>query len=250
MLVLKKGSVLKVRYLMKFKKGSDIKFVAHLDIMRAIQRTFKRAQLPVDYSNGFNPHMKLSIAQPLSVGMYSVGEYLDIDFKEEVDKKDIIQRFNSSSTENLELLDVIAIKEPYDKDGKKIPQAMAAVDRATYEIRIKYENTDSVQEQLLNLLKESEWNIIKKTKNGEKETNIRSMIKEFKFKIEDRVLHIETLVCCGSRENLSAELLSKYIKVHTDNVDEMAFTDIKRTEIYGMNGKKLLPLCEYFKIFA
>lgn len=234
---------------MKFKKGSDIKFVAHLDIMRAIQRTFKRAQLPVDYSNGFNPHMKLSIAQPLSVGMYSDSEYLDIDFKEEVDSKDIIDRFNSSSTKNLEILEVVAIKEPYDKDGKKIPQSMAATDMASYEIKIKYESTDDLELQVLNLLKENEWNIVKKTKNGEKEVNIKPMIKDFKFEVQDRLLFVEVLVSCGSRENLSAELLSKYIKLHTSNVDEIAFTDIKRKEIYGMVGNKMLPLCEYFKIF-
>jgi radical SAM-linked protein len=250
MLALKKGSALKVRYLIKFKKGSDIKFVAHLDIMRAIQRTFKRAQLPVDYSNGFNPHMKLSIAQPLSVGMYSIGEYLDIDFKEEVNNEDIINKFNSSSTKDLELLQVVPIKELYDKDGKKIPQSMATVDNASYEIRIKYENTNSLEAELLNLLKESEWNIIKKTKNGEKEANIKPLIKEFKFEIQDKFLCIEALVSCGSRENLSADLLSKYIKTHTHNIDEIAFTEIKRIEIYGIRGNKLLPLCEYFKIFA
>lgn len=69
---------MKVRYLIKFTKEADIKFVAHLDLMRTIQRIIRRSGLPIEYSKGFNPHMTLSIAQPLSVGVYSEGEYMDI----------------------------------------------------------------------------------------------------------------------------------------------------------------------------
>ena len=66
------------RYVIKFTKGADIKFIGHLDLMRTIQRIIKRSGLPVEYSKGFNPNMALSIAQPLSVGVYSDGEYLDL----------------------------------------------------------------------------------------------------------------------------------------------------------------------------
>ena len=58
MLTLKKGSVLKVRYLIKFSKEKDIKFISHLDLMRTIQRIIRRADLPIEYSKGFNPHME------------------------------------------------------------------------------------------------------------------------------------------------------------------------------------------------
>lgn len=248
MLILKKGSVLKVRYLIKFTKGSGVKFVSHLDIMRTIQRTFKRASLPVDYSKGFNPHMKLSIAQPLSVGMYSLGDYLDIEFKEEVDPVEIEKRFNESSTENIKLLKVVKIEEPYDKDGKKIPQAMAAIDGASYKIKIKYLNTEILNTELNNMLQLKDWNIMKKTKSGEKEVNIKPMVKDLKFIVEDDCLKIEANLSCGSRENLSAELLSQYIKQNTREVDESAFTEILRTEMYGIKNKKLIPLWEYFSL--
>ena len=247
---LQKGSVLRVRYSIKFKKGPDIKFVAHLDLMRSIQRTFKRAALPVEYSNGFNPHMRLSIAQPLSVGMHSTGEYLDIEFGEEVNVEEIQRRFNESSTESIKLLKVALIKGPYDKDGKKIPQSMSAIDAASYEIRIKYTDVNGLEEKLLELSGQEEWNIIKKTKSGEKDTNIRPMVKEFKFEIKNNVLCIYVLISCGSRENLSSELVSEYIKKHTDNVDSIAFTEIIRKEIYGKRDEKIMPLWEYFEKYT
>ncbi|WP_242841206.1 TIGR03936 family radical SAM-associated protein [Clostridium akagii] len=239
-----------MRYSIKFKKGPDIKFVAHLDLMRALQRTFKRAALPVEYSNGFNPHMRLSIAQPLSVGMHSTGEYLDIEFGEEVDCEEIKERFNKKSTDSLKLLKVVGIKESCDKDGKKIPQSMSAVDSASYEIRIKYEDTNGLEEKLLQLSKEDQWNIIKKTKSGEKDTNIRPMVREFKFEIKNNVLIINATISCGSRENLSSELVSEYIKTHTNNVEPIAFTEIIRKEIYGARGTNIIPLWEYFEKYT
>lgn len=247
MLALKKGSVLKVRYLVKYTKGSDIKFVGHLDLMRTIQRTFRRALLPAEYSKGFNPHMKLSIAQPLSVGVYSDGEYLDVDFEETVDNDKIISAFNEKSTNNIKLLKVVKIEKEVDKNNKKLPQAMAAVDGAKYVIKIKYENTNLLQEELQELLKSDVWNIVKKSKSGEKEVNIKPMVKTFDFCIENNILIIETIVACGSRENLSADLLAEYIKKNSSNAIETAFTDIKREEIYGILGEKLVPLWEYFK---
>lgn len=247
MLILKKGSALKVRYLIKFTKGSEVKFVSHLDIMRTIQRTFKRAALPVDYSKGFNPHMKLSIAQPLSVGMYSLGDYLDIEFKESVEINEIERKFNENSTENIKLLKVVEIKEPYDKDGRKIPQAMAAIDGASYKINIKYLNTDTLNIEIDNVFQLKAWNILKKTKSGEKEVDIKPMVKNLKFSVEGDYLKLEAELSCGSRENLSAELLAKYIKQNTKAVDEEAFTEIVRTEMYGIKNKKLVPLWQYFQ---
>lgn len=247
MLILKKGSALKVRYLIKFTKGSEVKFVSHLDIMRTIQRTFKRAALPVDYSKGFNPHMKLSIAQPLSVGMYSLGDYLDIEFKEAVDINEIERKFNENSTKNIKLLKVVEIKEPYDKDGRKIPQAMAAIDGASYKINIKYLNTDTLNSELNNVLQIKAWNILKKTKSGEKEVDIKPMVKNLKLNVEGDYLKLEAELSCGSRENLSAELLAQYIKQNTKAVDEEAFTEIVRTEMYGIKNKKLVPLWQYFQ---
>lgn len=239
-----------MRYLIKYKKGYDIKFVAHLDLMRNIQRTFRRAELPAEYSKGFNPHMILSIAQPLSVGMYSEGEYCDVEFTEEVDNEKIISAFNKNSTENIQILKVVEIDKEFDKNNKKTPQAMAAVDGAEYTIKIKYTDCSNTGDTLKKLLKTEVWNILKKSKSGEKEVNIKPMLKEFKFTIENNTLTINTLVACGSRENLSAELLAEYIKKNTESIDENAFTDIKRIDLFAFKNKELIPLWQYFQQYS
>lgn len=243
MLTLKKGSALKVRYLIKFSKESDIKFISHLDLMRTIQKVIRRAELPIEYSKGFNPHMSLSIAQPLSVGTYSTGEYMDIVLLEEVNEKEIISRLNEKCPRGIKILEAKKIIQI--ENEKKVPQAMALVDAASYTIKIKYEALEGLEAEVEALLKKPEWNTIKKSKNGEKEVNIRPMIKDFKYWLKDEYLVINTLISCGSRENLSADLLAEYIKANTSNANQEAFVNIKREEIFALKNNKLVPLFKY-----
>lgn len=230
-----------VRYLIKYTKESEIKFLSHLDLMRTIQRVIRRAKLPIEYSKGFNPHMSISIAQPLSVGVYSTGEYLDSVFIEEVDEKEILKALNENTVGGVKFLSVTTVAR---KEGQKNQQAMATIDAAKYIIKFKLKDESALD--MDSLMKLSQWTILKKSKSGEKETDIKPLVKEIKYSIDDEMLTIEGLLSCGSRENLSASLLSEFIKAHVNGIKEDAFVDIKRVEMYAFRGKELLTLQEYF----
>jgi radical SAM-linked protein len=66
------------RLRIRFSRGEEIKFISHLDIMRLWERAIHRAQIPLAYSEGFNPHPRLSLAVPLAVGVTSETELMDI----------------------------------------------------------------------------------------------------------------------------------------------------------------------------
>ena len=66
---------MKVR--IKFTKEGPMKFVGHLDTMRYFQKAIRRAELPIAFSGGYSPHMIMSFAAPLGVGVTSTGEYFD-----------------------------------------------------------------------------------------------------------------------------------------------------------------------------
>ena len=66
------------RLRIRFGRGEEIKFVSHLDIMRLWDRAFHRAHIPLAYSEGFNPHPKMSLAAPLAVGLTSEAELMDV----------------------------------------------------------------------------------------------------------------------------------------------------------------------------
>jgi len=66
------------RLRIKFSRGSEIKFISHLDIIRLWQRAFKRAGIEIAYSTGFTPHPRIALAAPLALGVTSEAELMDI----------------------------------------------------------------------------------------------------------------------------------------------------------------------------
>ncbi len=66
------------RLRIRFSRGEEIKFISHLDIMRLWQRALNRAETPMAYSEGFNPHPRMSLAAPLPLGVTGEAELMDI----------------------------------------------------------------------------------------------------------------------------------------------------------------------------
>lgn len=229
-----------MRYLTKFTKEENIKFISHLDVLKTIQKNIRRAGLPVEFSQGFNPHMNTSIAQPLSVGVYSSGEYMDMVLTTVVDEKEIVDKLNATAPSGIKYISATAV--PYTEGQKKVPQAMALIDAARYIIKVKYSDLSALEEEMNKLLETKEWITIKKSKKGEKEVNLRTFIKDFSFWIKDEYLVLNVLISTGSREHLSADLLVSYIQEKTSNAVLDAFVNIKREEMYFYKGDKLVPL--------
>ncbi|MDU5107214.1 TIGR03936 family radical SAM-associated protein [Clostridium sp.] len=232
-----------MRYVIKFTKESSIKFISHLDLMRTIQRVIRRADLPMEYSKGFNPHMAMSIAQPLSVGVYSDAEYMDIVLVEELSEDEIINRLNEKTASGIKFLNA---KKVVNVEGqKKVPQTMALVDAARFTIKMICKDTNIVEEKMKALEKESQWTTIKKSKKGEKEVNLKTMIKEMKYWINNDELIINIVVSSGSREHLSPDLVASYIKNNIPEIEEDAFVDIKREEMYVLTNNKYMPIYKF-----
>lgn len=229
-----------MRYLIKFTKEGDIKFISHLDLMRTIQRVIRRADLPAEYSKGFNPHMNMSLAQPLSVGNYSVGDYMDLVLTEEMEESKIVDILNQNTVSGVKFKSAKAIVVP---EGRKIPQAMALIDAALYTITFRLQENSADINSLMDI---PEWKMMKKTKSGEKETDIKPLVKNIEAATKGDRLVISALISCGSRENLSASLLSGFIKNNLQGIDKNAFVDIRREEMYALREGKLVSLENFF----
>lgn len=229
-----------MRYLTKFTKEENIKFISHLDVLKTIQKNIRRAELPVEFSQGFNPHMNTSIAQPLSVGVYSSGEYMDMVLTAEVDEQKIVDKLNKTAPSGIKYISALAI--PYKQGEKKVPQAMALIDAARYTIKVKYSDVSALEEEMNKLLEVKEWNTIKKSKKGEREVDLRALVKEFSFWIKDEMLILNVVISTGSREHLSADLLVQYIQEKTSNALLDSFINIKREEMYFYKKDTLVPL--------
>lgn len=84
-------------------KGEDTKYVGHLDLGRALERAMRRAKLPVAYSEGFNPHMKMAFGPALAVGVSSLSEYADVEMTEELPIADVVAALRQSLPPGLAL---------------------------------------------------------------------------------------------------------------------------------------------------
>ena len=84
-------------YRFMFEKRGTASFISHLELGKVIERSFRRAKGVVEYSEGFNPHMKLSFGPALALGCESNGEYIDIKLPDSAVTDDILVRVNSQT---------------------------------------------------------------------------------------------------------------------------------------------------------
>ena len=85
-----------MKMLVVFQKTAWLRHVGHLDLMRAMQRALRRSGVPIAFSKGFNPHLLLTFAAPLSVGMAGEREVMEVPLSGEISEEE----FNSYFAEN------------------------------------------------------------------------------------------------------------------------------------------------------
>ena len=98
-----------------YKKRGRIKYISHLDMNRCMQRALVRTGLPCWHTEGFNPHLYLTFALPLSLGYESDCEIMDFRLTEEIDLGEVQNRLNAVLPEGLEVYRVALKGEKFDK---------------------------------------------------------------------------------------------------------------------------------------
>jgi radical SAM-linked protein len=83
------------RYAVAFCVDGDIKYLSHHDTVRVMARGLTRAQLPVRYTQGFNPHPRIALPLPRPVGLASEAERLVVEFTEAVDPAKLVESLQS-----------------------------------------------------------------------------------------------------------------------------------------------------------
>ena len=188
---------MKVR--IKFAKEGVMKFIGHLDIMRYFQKAMRRGNIDIAFTEGFSPHMIMSFAAPLGVGLTSTGEYLDIEVNTEISSKDAIKQLNACMVEGMSILSFRRIPE------EKASKAMSLVAAADYLVNFR-EERDADQDyksRLQEFYNRESITIVKKTKKSEKEVDIKPMI----YVLEQRDDGIFMQLATGSVNNLKPELV-------------------------------------------
>ena len=193
-----------------------MKFIGHLDIMRYFQKAIRRAEIPIAFTSGYSPHMIMSFANPLGVGLTSDGEYFDIELTESIASKEAVRRLNEQMVDGMEIVSFVQI--PDDKKSK----GMSIVAGADYLSSVKNGSLpEDLAEKLEAFYAQNEICVVKKTKKSEKEVDIRPMI----YKLECRDGKIYMLVAAGSVQNLKPELVTEaFVRYLGMDAEEVTFT--------------------------
>ncbi len=207
----------------KFRKEGMMKFIGHLDVMRYFQKLLRRADIPIAYSSGMSPHQIMSFAMPLSMGLESDAEYVDIEITRPVKSSEAIEAMNRC---NVEGICILSFKELPDS----AKNAMASICAADYEVSFRedYRPSFSCMELLLKMYEEPEINVLKQTKKSESIVDIKPGI----YSLSGDDDRMKMCLSCGSVLNIKPELVIGAVYERMgENLPEFALL-IRRTEIY------------------
>ncbi len=190
-------------YLLKYKRGEEVKYISHLDFVRMFHRTVRRSGLPMAFSQGFNPHPIMTVAMPLSVGVTSDCEYMKIGFDGDFQAEEIKNRLNNAFPKGFKISAVVKT------EGKE--HDFSKLDRAEYivETELKTAYIPNVDDFLSN----DKILVMKKSKSGVKESDIRPHIFKLKIiKTENKFLTFDMIVSAGNNYNLKPETVLEAIE--------------------------------------
>lgn len=151
----------------KFRKVGKLQFISHLDLLRTMKTALLRAKVPVKYSEGFNPHPKISFALQLSIGTESICEFMELKLSEEPDCNNIKEKLNENLPVELQVEDVYP---PINKE-KEIAWA---------EYRIVYQPEAHMDVPDFSAMMTKPLLVTKKTKSGDREVDISDGILRYR----------------------------------------------------------------------
>lgn len=221
---------MKVR--IKFTKRGVLKYIGHLDLMRYFQKAFRRTDIDVLYSKGFSPHMIMSFAQPLGVGVESDGEYFDVEVSDNENVSLFADKLNDQMAEGIVVLGAFVLPE-------KSVNAMASVAACDYEIDF-YKDSPLTEELIEKFKNSAEVIYIKTTKTGDHPINVKDFVFDIKL-VSDHVLFAKT--DASSAGNLKPQtLIESILKLNDLNTVDYPYHILRKDTFKRNENGDFLPL--------
>lgn len=202
------------KYLFTFQKTGLMIYISHLDLQRLFRRTIKSCGYKIIYSQGFNPHPKMSIAQPLSLGYIGLQEYMEIELDSDIDPDLIKDNINDQLPDGVKITRV-------KKQSDDIKSISALTVSAEYSI--DFSETDILlSDNMINqFLSQEEIYGKRRQKKTKKIIEVPIKDKIRSMAVEDGLLKF--VVNCSSNSNLNPEILLKSFLIYFgyDNLDDI-----------------------------
>lgn len=209
-----------------FSKTDRCKYISHLDINRCMSRALTRAQIPLWYTEGFNPHPYMSFSLPLPLGVESMCESLEIRIVGDISNEDIKKKLNAVLPTGIRIVDV------YDdfRDCSEIAFS-------DYVFKYDFTNNEEAAEKIKKVLSQDSIMALKRGKQGRrkvfKEVDIKPLIDKYSVSVRDDSTVINARLAAGQQSNLSPELFSQTLLKLSDL--EFEWKSISRLALLDAN---------------
>lgn len=222
---------------MQITKDKDIRFISHLEYVRTIGRAIRRAKLPAAYSEGFNPHLKFSLASALGVGVVSYTEFVEIELAEPMEVEKAAKALDAALPRGIRVLAADAVDTHH-------AALMSQAAGADYRVTLPYTEDISATVAKFNAAKELHFQkAAPKKKDKVKDIDVKFYIQHIEV-VREGEHTIFTFTCkitpTGSMK--AVDLLNVLNEQYQLNLPvEMA--DIERLKLYRANKNgKLIPM--------
>ncbi len=192
------------RYRVMYAKEGPARYISHLDLIRAFERAARRAGLPLAFTQGFNPHPKLSFAAPLAVGTAGEAEFADLELTGNISAGVVAEALSGMFPEGLRLIESRLVPD-------SAPALMAAVDLAGYTARAVLEaplDKEMIDKAIAEFLARPEILVERRSKSGDKKVfDIKPGIFTMSAQINDDIIVLDAELKTGSSGNIRFEEL-------------------------------------------
>lgn len=206
-----------------YSKRNRARYISHLDVTRCMQRAVKRAGLPVWYTEGFNPHIYLTFALPLSLGYESCCETMDFRLTSPMPLEEVRARLNGALPPDIR---VDRLARPVCK-----PDAIVS---ARYQVSLLGGEGEALAERFRQFFSAGEIRVEKHTKKGMKELDIKPFCTLLKLESQPDGIVLELETAAGPVNNVNPTLLTDAF-LRQEGADLL--TRAVRTEIRMADGK-------------
>ncbi len=217
-----------MKILCKFTKLGYLKFISHLDLVDLFQRTLFQNKVDVKFSEGFNPHPRMSIAYPLPLGIESNSEYMEIYLNSRIDLKDFLIKMNERLPQGIKI-----VEAKYD-DDESISNKVKSVVYAFKLLNTFYDkNKDIDLAKELNKINDMDIvEIERKRKKGKKRIFVKENAKDYLNRLELKDDAIYAYIKMSEQGSLKPalvfDILNNYTKITMDELD----IDLERIGLY------------------
>ena len=217
-----------MKILCKFTKLGYLKFISHLDLVDLFQRTLFQNKVDVKFSEGFNPHPRMSIAYPLPLGIESNSEYMEIYLNSKIDLKDFLIKMNERLPQGIKI-----VEAKYD-DDESISNKVKSVVYAFKLLNTFYDkNKDIDLAKELNKINDmNDVEIERKRKKGKKRIFVKENAKDYLNRLDFKDNAIYAYIKMSEQGSLKPALVFDILNNYTDIVMDELDIDLERIGLY------------------